>query len=84
MPMYYFHLYDDVKVLDDDGTNLIDLAAARDHAAGVAPVGCDGSVCRDGGGSMSVLGQKQTSVWHPSRSVLLPKADIGGRQVDVR
>jgi hypothetical protein len=35
MPMYYFHLYDDVEVLDDDGTDLINLAAARDHAAGV-------------------------------------------------
>ena len=36
MPMYYFHLYDDDKVLDNDGTDLINLAAARDHAAGVA------------------------------------------------
>jgi hypothetical protein len=36
MPMYYFHLYDHVEVLDNDGTDLIDLAAARDHAAGVA------------------------------------------------
>jgi len=36
MPMYYFHLYEDVKVLDDDGTDLIDLVATRDHAAGVA------------------------------------------------
>jgi hypothetical protein len=36
MPMYYFHLYDHEKVLDDDGTNLIDLAAARDHGTGVA------------------------------------------------
>jgi hypothetical protein len=36
MPMYYFHLYDDAPLLDDDGTELIDLAAARDHAAGVA------------------------------------------------
>jgi hypothetical protein len=36
MPMYYFHLYDDAPLLDDDGTELINLAAARDHAAGVA------------------------------------------------
>lgn len=36
MPMYYFHLYDDVRIRDDHGTELIDLAAARDHAAGVA------------------------------------------------
>ena len=36
MAMYYFHLYDDVPLADDDGTDLIDLTAARDHAAGVA------------------------------------------------
>jgi hypothetical protein len=36
MPMYYFHLYNDVALLDDDGTELIDVPAARDHAAGVA------------------------------------------------
>ena len=36
MPMYYFHLYDDAPLRDDRGTDLIDLAAARDHAAGVA------------------------------------------------
>ena len=36
MPMYYFHLYDNVPLRDEDGTELIDLAAARDHAAGVA------------------------------------------------
>ena len=36
MPMYYFHLYDDAPLRDDDGTELINLAAAHDHAAGVA------------------------------------------------
>jgi hypothetical protein len=36
MPMYHFNLYDHAAVLDDDGTDLINLAAARDHAAGVA------------------------------------------------
>jgi len=36
MPMYYFHLSNDEKVLDVDGTNLVDLAAARTHAFGVA------------------------------------------------
>jgi hypothetical protein len=36
MPMYYFHLYDNVPLRDEDGTELINLAAARDHAAGVA------------------------------------------------
>jgi hypothetical protein len=36
MPMYYFHLFDDVAVRDPDGTDLIDVAAARAHAVGVA------------------------------------------------
>jgi len=36
MPMYYFHLYDQEKVIDSDGTDLIDVGAAREHAAGVA------------------------------------------------
>jgi hypothetical protein len=32
----YFHLRDDEKITDVDGTELIDLAAARIHADGVA------------------------------------------------
>ena len=36
MPMYYFHLSNDEKVLDVDGTNLANPAAARAHAFGVA------------------------------------------------
>ena len=36
MPMYYFHLYDDETIVDSDGTDLIDVGAAREHAAGVA------------------------------------------------
>jgi hypothetical protein len=36
MPMFYFHLSDDKRVLDVDGTNLSDLASARAHAFGVA------------------------------------------------
>jgi hypothetical protein len=36
MPMYYFHLYDDEKIVDSDGTDLVDVGAAREHAAGVA------------------------------------------------
>jgi hypothetical protein len=36
MPVYYFHLYDDETIVDTDGTDLIDVGAARDHAAGVA------------------------------------------------
>jgi hypothetical protein len=36
MPMYYFHLCDDETLKDDNGTDLIDAASARDHAAGVA------------------------------------------------
>ena len=36
MPMYYFNLNDDDKVLDTDGTDLPDVGAARIHATGVA------------------------------------------------
>jgi hypothetical protein len=36
MPVYYFHLRDEVTIADSEGTDLSDLAAARDHAAGVA------------------------------------------------
>ena len=36
MPRYYFHLSDDHRLLDVDGTDLSDLAAARTHAFGVA------------------------------------------------
>ena len=36
MPMYYFHLQDDDAITDTEGTDLVDLAAARVHAVGVA------------------------------------------------
>jgi hypothetical protein len=36
MPMYFFHLSNDQKVADVDGTDLVDLSAARSHAFGVA------------------------------------------------
>jgi hypothetical protein len=36
MPMYFFHLFDNETLRDTEGTNLIDLDAARVHAAGVA------------------------------------------------
>ena len=36
MPMYYFHLRDNDKITDVDGTELANLDAARDHADGVA------------------------------------------------
>lgn len=36
MPRYYFHLCDDETLTDSDGTDLADVSAARDHAAGVA------------------------------------------------
>ena len=36
MPMYYFHLFDDEAIVDADGTDLIDVGAAREHATGVA------------------------------------------------
>ena len=34
--MYYFHLHDDETIVDSDGTDLINVGAAREHAAGVA------------------------------------------------
>jgi hypothetical protein len=36
MPMYYFDLHNDETIVDTDGTDLIDVGAAREHAAGVA------------------------------------------------
>ena len=36
MPMYYFHLSNDERVVDVDGTDLANVAAARTHAFGVA------------------------------------------------
>jgi hypothetical protein len=36
MPMYYFSLHDDETIVDPDGTDLIDIGAAREHATGVA------------------------------------------------
>jgi uncharacterized Rossmann fold enzyme len=36
MPMYYFHLEDDETIVDSDGTDLVNIAAAREHAAAVA------------------------------------------------
>ena len=36
MPRYYFHLCDETTLTDDSGTDLIDVAAARHHAACVA------------------------------------------------
>ena len=36
MPMYFFHLEDQVSVHDVDGTELADVAGARAHAAVVA------------------------------------------------
>jgi hypothetical protein len=34
--------------------------------------------------SLSALGQKRTSDYHPLMSALPPKADIAGRRLDVR
>ena len=36
MAMYYFHLEDDETIVDSDGTDLVNTAAAREHAAAVA------------------------------------------------
>ena len=36
MPMYYFHLEDDETIVDSDGTDLANTAAAHAHAVAVA------------------------------------------------
>ena len=36
MPMYYFHLRNQDHLTDPDGTELVDVDAARAHALGVA------------------------------------------------
>ena len=38
MPRFYFHLYDNLDVLDDEGIELPDLEAARSHAVRCARV----------------------------------------------
>jgi hypothetical protein len=42
MPMYYFDLYDDQTIVDSDGTDLVDVGAAREHAAQVVRELTDG------------------------------------------
>jgi hypothetical protein len=32
MPRFYFHLYNDIVVMDEEGADLADAAAAREHA----------------------------------------------------
>jgi hypothetical protein len=36
MPIYHFHLQDEKTLRDDAGSTLPDIAAAREHAIGVA------------------------------------------------
>ena len=36
MPKYFFHMIDDLQLVDSDGTELADLAEARSHATIVA------------------------------------------------
>jgi hypothetical protein len=36
MPTFYFDLHDDEMIVDSDGTDLVNIGAARAHAAGVA------------------------------------------------
>jgi hypothetical protein len=45
MPRYYFHLKDGRASLDAEGTELADIAAARNEA-----VKLSGAILRDGGG----------------------------------
>lgn len=42
MPRYYFHVHDDKTVLDEEGTELADVAAARAEAViGARDIMCD-------------------------------------------
>ena len=42
VPHFYFHLYDDQDLLDEEGTDLPNAAAARAHAIGEArEMACD-------------------------------------------
>jgi hypothetical protein len=42
VPRYFFHIYDDVIVEDDEGMELADVAAARREAtAGIREMMCD-------------------------------------------
>jgi hypothetical protein len=36
VPRYYFHLYDDIAIMDEEGSELPDLAAARAKAVDTA------------------------------------------------
>lgn len=48
MPRFYFHLYNDTDVPDEDGTELPDLAAARAHAMIMARFEISEAAKRDG------------------------------------
>jgi hypothetical protein len=44
MPRYFFHVQDGATILDDEGTELPDLAAAKDEA-----ISTSGQMLKDGG-----------------------------------
>jgi hypothetical protein len=48
MPKFYFHLYNDVDVSDETGTELPDLEAARAHAVRMARFEVAEAAKRDG------------------------------------
>jgi hypothetical protein len=75
MPMFYFHLYDGASLLDDEGTNLIDIASARDHAAGVARELAFKKNRNDGGGLVELDHENPRQPGH--RTVCL--GDVGFR-----
>jgi hypothetical protein len=48
MPRFYFHLYSDTDVSDEDGAELPDLEAARAHAISLARFEISEAAKRDG------------------------------------
>jgi len=48
MPRFYFHLYNDADVSDEDGEELPNLAAARAHAISMARFEISEAAKRDG------------------------------------
>ena len=48
VPQFYFHVLDDLDTSDDEGAELADLGAARDHAMRAARVLMSESLVKDG------------------------------------
>lgn len=67
MPRYFFHVHDGISVLDDTGTELADIAAARAEA-----IDMSGQILKDGS-----IGELWKGV--PWRVEVTDSPDPGGR-----